>query len=181
MTETQSNGGAAGEARAIQLMARFLDWGAAFVLFGLMGLTFVDVIAREAFNAPLDETTDATQLMLAAMVYAVLPAITRYEQHVAVDLFDRWAPKWAVRPRQFAINLTIAAMFGLMAWQIWIIATEKIEQGELTQFVEWPIAPIFYLISVMSALAALAALSTGILYLVGSPPKDSTGASLSFD
>lgn len=181
MTETQSNGGAAGEAWAIQWMTRILDWGAALVLFGLMGLTFVDVIAREAFNAPLAATTDATQLMLAAMVYAVLPAISRHEQHVAVDLFDRWSPKWAVRPRQFAINLTIATMFGFMAWQIWIIATEKIEQGELTQFVDWPMAPIFFLMSVMSALAALAALSTGILYLVGSPPKDATGASLSFD
>ena len=104
MTETQSNGGAASVNRAIQWMTRFLDWGAAFVLFGLMGLTFVDVIAREFFNAPLAVTTDSTQLLLAAMVYAVLPAVSRYEQHVAVDMLDRWVPQWVVRPRQIAIK-----------------------------------------------------------------------------
>ena len=181
MSETQTNGGAVGGSRAIQWMTRFLDWGAALVLFGLMGMTFVDVIAREVFNEPLDETTDATLLMLAAMVYAVLPAISRYEKHVAVDMLDRWVPKWAVRPRQFVINMITAAMFSLMAWQIWIIATEKIEQGEFTQFVEWPMAPIFFFMSVLSALAALAALSTGILYLVGKPPKEPSGASVSFE
>jgi len=42
-------------------------------------------------------------------------------------------------------------------------------------------APIFFFMSVLSALAALAALSTGILYLVGKPPKEPSGASLSFE
>ena len=179
MTETQTTGGASGENRVILWLTRLLDWGAAFVLFGLMGLTFVDVIGREIFNAPRDETTDATQLMLATMVYAVLPAVCRYEQNVAVDLLDRWVPSWAVRPRQFAINLLAAAIFGVMAWQIWIIATEKVEQGELTQFVEWPIAPVYFLMSITSALAALAVLSTGFLHLFGEPPKDPAGATAS--
>lgn len=181
MTEAQTIAGAAGKIRVVQWMTRILDWSAAIILFGLMGMTFVDVIAREVFNEPLDETTDATLLMLAATVYAVLPVVSRYEQHVAVDLLDRWVPKWAVRPRQFVINLVVAAIFGVMAWQIWIIATEKVEQGEVTQFVEWPMAPIFFFISAMSALTAVAVLSTGILYLVGRPPEDAAGAPPSYD
>jgi hypothetical protein len=82
----------------------FLDWSAALVLFGLMALTFTDVIGREVFNEPFAVTTDLTRLLLAAMVYTVLPSVSRLEQHVAVDLLDRWTPKWAVRPRQFAIR-----------------------------------------------------------------------------
>ncbi len=181
MNEPQTNVGAAGESWVIPWITRLLDWGAALVLFGLMAMTFIDVIAREVFNEPLDMTTDATLLMLAATVYAVLPVVSRYEQHVAVDLLDRWVPKWAIRPRQFVINVIAAAIFGLMAWQIWIIATEKVQEGEVTQFVEWPMAPIFFFISAMSALTAVALLSTGVLYLLGRPPRSPTGAPPSFD
>ncbi|MHA1538025.1 MAG: TRAP transporter small permease [Alphaproteobacteria bacterium] len=162
-------------------LTSFLDWSAACVLFGLMVLTFTDVIWREVFNEPFAVTTDLTRLLLAAMVYTVLPSVSRLEQHVAVDLLDRWTPDWAVRPRQFAINLISALIFALMAWQIALIAIDKFEIGELTQFVEWPIAPIFALMAILSGLTALGLLYTAISYLVGKPPAASAGSKISFE
>jgi len=162
-------------------LTSFLDWSAAFVLFGLMSLTFADVIWREVFNNPFAVTTDLTRLSLAAMVYVVLPSVSRLEQHVAVDLLDRWTPKWAVRPRQFAINLFAAIIFVLMAWQIALIAIDKFEFGERTQFVEWPIAPIYALMAVLSGMTALGLLYTAYSYLVGKPPPTPVDGQASYE
>jgi len=167
VAQTTETGGAPDENPLIQWLTRLLDWSAAAVLFGLMMLTFADVVAREIFNAPFALTTDLTRLMLAAVVYAVLPVISRLEQHVEVDLLDRFVPDRLVRPRQCVMNFCAAVIMALMAWQIWIQAQDKIRYNELTQFVEWPLAPIYFFMSVMCGLAALGLLATAYLYLVG--------------
>jgi len=181
VTQESDIGGAPERKTIGHWLSGFLDWSAAFVLFGLMALTFADVIAREVFNEPFALTTDLTRLMLAGMVYIVLPSVSRLEQHVAVDLLDRWVPNRVVRPRQIAINLIAAVIFGLMAWQIALIAIDKFEIGELTQFVEWPIAPIFALMAVMSGLTALGLLYTAFSYLIGKPPPAAVDGQASFE
>ena len=167
MNDTTDSSGAPKENPIIRWMTRILDWSAAIVLALLMVLTFADVVGREVFNSPFDLTTDATRLMLAAMVYAVLPAVSRAEAHVGVDLLDRWVPRWFVRPRQVIINLAAAVLFGLVAWQIYLSALEKIEFEERTQFVEWPLYPIFMFMSAMALLTALVLLLNAYLYLTG--------------
>lgn len=181
MTQETDIGGAPERKTLGYRLTSFLDWSAALVLFGLMILTFADVIWREVFNEPFALTTDLTRLLLAGMVYAVLPSVSRLEQHVAVDLLDRWTPKWVVRPRQFAINLIAAVIFGLMAWQIALIAIDKFEIGELTQFVEWPIAPIFALMAILSGMTALGLLYTAYSYLIGKPPPAPVDGQPSFE
>jgi TRAP-type C4-dicarboxylate transport system permease small subunit len=181
VTQETDIGGAPARKTIGYWLSGFLDWSAAFVLFGLMILTFADVIAREVFNEPFALTTDLTRLMLAGMVYIVLPSVSRLEQHVAVDLLDRWVPNRMVRPRQIAINLIAAVIFALMAWQIALIAIDKHEIGELTQFVEWPIAPIFALMAVMSGLTALGLLYTAFSYAIGRPPPASVDGQASFE
>lgn len=172
MDAKTDRGGAPRENKAIRLMARILDGSAALVLGFLMVWTFADVVMREAFNKPLEDTTDLTRLLLAAMVYAVLPIVSRYEQHVSVDLLDRFMPKWLTRPRQIAINLVAAAIMGVMAWQIWLIAIDKFEIGELTEFSEFPLSPIFFVMAIMSGVTAIAMFTTAVLYIQGRPPRE---------
>ena len=181
MDAKSDNGGAPRGNIVIRVMTWILDWSAAALLFFLMVWTFADVVAREAFNSPFDDTTDLTRLLLAAMVYAVLPIVSRYEQHVSVDLLDRWMPEWIVRPRQIAINLVAAVIMGVMAWQIWLIAIDKLEIGELTEFSEYPISPIFFIMSVMAGMTAITLLSTTIVYIQGRSPKEERAGSVGFD
>jgi hypothetical protein len=68
-----------------------------------------------------------------------------------------------------------------MAWQIALIAIDKFEIGELTQFVEWPIAPIFALMAVLSGLTALGLLYTAYCYLVGKTPPAPVDGQASFE
>lgn len=145
------------------------------VLFTLMALSFGDVISREILNQPFPFTTDATRLMLAAMVYAVLPVVTRLEQHICVDLLDCWIPKSWTRPRQALINLFAAGIFGFMCWQIAIQAHEKWDFNDLTQFMNWHLWPIFAFMSVMSALTMVGLLINAYLYAAGRPPATDLG------
>lgn len=170
MSEATQTGGDPDTNPIVRWLTRALDWLAAVLLFVMMALTFADVIARELFDAPFALTTDATRLMLAAMVYAVLPTISRLEQHVGVDLLDAWIPASWTRPRQAVLNLIAAVIFAVVAWRIWIVAGEKLSYNERTEFVEWPVYPVFYFIAVMSGLTALALLYIAAHYVVGKPP-----------
>ena len=176
MNENGKPGGAPAQSGITLWVTRFHDGSAAVVLFALMALSFGDVISREVLNEPFAFTTDATRLMLAAMVYAVLPVVTRLEQHVCVDLLDRWIPKSWARPRQCLINLFAAAIFGFMCWQIAIQAYEKWDFNDLTQFMNWDLWPIFAFMSVMSALTTVGLLINTYLYAVGRPPATDFGA-----
>jgi TRAP-type C4-dicarboxylate transport system permease small subunit len=173
VTDEPQSGGDPDVNPVVKWLTRGLDWIAALLLFVMMALTFADVVARDVFDEPFAITTDATRLMLAAMVYAVLPTVSRLEQHVGVDLLDAWLPASWTRPRQAVLNLVAAVIFGVVAWQIWIVAGQKLSYDERTTFVEWPVYPLFYFIAVMSGLTALALLYIAVHYIVGRPPNGS--------
>jgi len=175
LSDDAKSGDASQGSRVIRWVTRLLDWSAGLVLFAMMALAFADVVSREVLNEPFPFTTDATRLMLAAMVYAVLPVVTRLEQHVCVDLLDRWIPKSWVRPRQTLINLFAAGIFGFMCWQIAIQAYEKHDFNDLTQFMNWDLWPIYLFMSVMCVLTAVGLLINAYLYAVGRPPETNLG------
>jgi len=181
LNDNGKSGGAPAQSGIIRWVTRFLDGSAAVVLFALMALSFGDVISREILDEPFPFTTDTTRLMLAAMIYAVLPVVTRLEQHVCVDLLDRWIPTSWTRPRQCMINLCAAAIFGFMCWQIAIQAYEKWDFNDLTQFMDWDLWPIFAFMSVMSALTTVGLLINAYLYAVGRPPATDFGGSVAAD
>ena len=62
----------------------------AVVLFGMMALTFVDVIMRYVFNASLRGAFEITELMMVILIYAGLPVVSRHNLHVTTDLIDRF-------------------------------------------------------------------------------------------
>jgi len=132
---------------------------AAFVLFVLMLLTVVDVIGRGVFNAPLPGGFELTELMMAALVFSALPAVTLRENHIVIDLLDFMMPAWIVVPRQIVINIFCAGVLGLWAWRTWVWGDRMAGYGDVTEFLKIPLAPISYFISVLSA-------ATGVILLV---------------
>ena len=61
---------------------------ASVALFILMGLTFCDVLFRSLFNAPIEAATEITRLLMAVIVFSVLPLVSVQKKHIAVDLCD---------------------------------------------------------------------------------------------
>lgn len=151
-----------------------LDALAAALLFALMLLTCADVGGRYFFNAPVNGATELTRLLMVGVIFAALPVVTRREDHVSVDLLDRWVPRGLIGLRQIAINALCALALAVICWRVWLLAGRHLRYGDRTEFLEIPVAPVVYFIALMCAAAAVAACHNVWLYLRGrgalSPP-----------
>ena len=54
----------------------------------LIGLTCVDVVARYAFNSPVNGAYELTELLLASLIFLALPLTTAAGEHIEVELLD---------------------------------------------------------------------------------------------
>ena len=85
----ESNGQAPRRIDTIRRGAGFLLGLACLcVLAGLIGLTCVDVVARYAFNSPVNGAYELTELLLATLIFLALPLTTAAGEHIEVELLD---------------------------------------------------------------------------------------------
>jgi TRAP-type C4-dicarboxylate transport system permease small subunit len=149
-------GGAARE--LISRAAGLLDWIAGTIAFAVMAMTFVDVIGRYFFSAPLGGAFELTQYGLALIVFAALPQVTLLGEHVRVDLFDRALPPWLLRTLAFIWAVVVAAALLYLAWRLTFLAERLGRYGDSTTSLKIPLAPLAWLMvgsATMSALLAL--------------------------
>lgn len=134
---------------------------ASLMLLSMMGLTFVDVLGRYLLNAPVPGAFEVTEILMASLIFAGLPLVTRSGEHVSVNLFiQRLSPR-ALRTQQILTSLTMAAVLVVMTWRVWVKAEEMAEYGDETAYLLIPLAPVGYLsatlIGISAALAVLQA------------------------
>ena len=86
-------------------MEPLLGVAAGVLLFCMMSVTFVDVVLRYIFNAPLRGSFEVTELMLVVLIFAALPLVSRREEHVVMDFLDRYiGPRLEMPPKaEFAL------------------------------------------------------------------------------
>ena len=118
---------------------------AALLLFLMMALTFVDVILRYWFSAPIPGGFELTELMLASLIFCGLPLVTMENQHVSVDLFDRFIPRAWYRFRDILVLVVCTICVATLAWRMWHKASESHAYGDITSVLELPLAPVFFL------------------------------------
>lgn len=143
------------------------DGLSAFVLFALMVMTCIDVFGREVLATPLDGATELTQLMMGVIVFAVLPVVSLREEHVTVDLLDKWFPRRLAPPRQVILNLLAGIMMAVVCWRVWVIGDFQMDYGDGTEFLQIPLGPISYFISIMSGITALTLFINTVRHLTG--------------
>lgn len=181
MSETEQPAAAASPAPGDRL-GRAIDGVlvalSAAVLFLLMLLTVVDVLGRYLFNAPLPGGYEMTEIMMAALVFAALPVVTRREDHIVIDLLDFLVPRSAIMPRQIVVNLLCGALTAMWCWRTWVLGDRYLGYGEVTEYLHIPLAPICYFISVMSGLTTLVFVYLAWLHATGRA-RSKTAMSLS--
>lgn len=156
----------------------YLGGCAAFILFCLMLLTFVDVVGREAFNAPLPGGFEITELMMAALIFVGLPIVSWREEHVVIDLFDSVVPRGVARYRQIGVNLISTVAMAVLTWVTWTYAVDLQGYNEITEYLQIPVWPILYLVSVMSGVATIVLAITVLRYAKGGFDVRPGGASV---
>ena len=135
-----------------------LRWMVAICVFALMALTFVDVVGRYVFNAPIPGGFELVEFALALSIFAAYPLIAGHKQHITVGILESLMRKNLVRRIQqlFVLGGTVA-MLGFVTNRMWSQARIYHEGAEKTFTLNLPISPVVYLIALFCLLAVFAA------------------------
>jgi TRAP-type C4-dicarboxylate transport system permease small subunit len=133
----------------------------------MVALTFVDVVGRRLFNTPVFGANDITEHLMALIIFSGLPLLTARRGHLSIDLLDAWLlhPRW--RAWHKAVDVLIAAVLGLIAWEYFIAIGEARQINEVSSALTIPRSWMYTFIACTTAIAAL-------LALLVQPPKSDT-------
>lgn len=130
-----------------RLAEHLLNIMASTVLFAMVMLTTVDVAGRYVFNAPLRGAFELTELMMAVLICAGLPLVSRREEHVVVDLFEHWMSVPVRHALGVMANLLCAATLMGVAWLLFEKAHAIAGFGDTTAALKITLAPFAYLMA----------------------------------
>jgi TRAP-type C4-dicarboxylate transport system permease small subunit len=127
-------------------------------LSAMVALTFTDVVGRRLFDKPVFGANDITEHLMAVIVFAGLPLLTAQRGHLSIDLFDAWLLRPGLRGWHKAVDILIAAVLGLVAWQYAVAIGEAHANNEVSQALSIPRAWMYAFMAATSAIAAVSAL-----------------------
>jgi TRAP-type C4-dicarboxylate transport system permease small subunit len=141
--------------RAALLWTRRLALLGGWLLLGVALVTVADALRRSLLGRPIQGTFEATELVLAVIIFFGLPYTGITDGHVSVDfLTSRLGPRtqYAI----IAVNaLVCAALLGLITHQMADLAAEYMATRRTTITVRIPIVPFILPVAVAAALATL--------------------------
>jgi TRAP-type transport system small permease protein len=139
---------------------KFTSILASILMFALMLLTFIDVCGRNIFNQPLVGASEITELLLAAIIFFMLPKVALQHKHIVIDLVDAVAPAKFVGVLNVIAALLNAGFFLLIGWQIFVLAQKAAGYADATPSLHIPLAPALYVLGVLSVINGIAHLAT---------------------
>ena len=140
---------------------------ACLALFILMALTFTDVVLRSALNSPVESATELTRLLMAIMVFSVLPAVSIRNQHIVVDLLDGVIGEGIVASiKSVFISLICGVMLLWPAQRVVVLAERARDYGDVTEYLHIPQFYIAWFIAIMTFVTAALLILKALVDLV---------------
>lgn len=149
------------EKKPAKRLASFLNTLAAVTLTLLMIITCVDVFGRYFFNSPLTGSTELTEMSLAIVVFAGFPVISWRNEHVVVDILDKFIPPAVDLVRTLLINVVSAAALLYIGQNIYKLALRSMKYGEVSEYLHIPTGWVIVFIAVMCWLSAVMLMTIG--------------------
>ncbi len=139
---------------------------ACLALFILMVMTFCDVILRSVLNAPIEAATELTRILMAVLVFSVLPIISVNNGQIAVDLTDGIFHRLRLdRIRDGLIHLVSGIMLYWPMSSVWVLAERSRSYGDVTEYLAIPTYIVGWFIAVSVGVSAVALIVTGLMHL----------------
>ena len=127
-----------------------------WLLLAVAIVTASDALLRDFLGRPLPGTFEATELVLAAIIFCGLPYTSLIDGHVSVDFLTGRLGQRA-QDVIIAVNALICAgLFGVITLQLGALAAEFLATQRTTIMMRIPIAPCIVLVTVTAGLSALA-------------------------
>jgi TRAP-type C4-dicarboxylate transport system permease small subunit len=131
------------------MLERLCSALSATALFGIMGLTLVDVVARKLLSGSVPGSLEVTELLLVVVIFAGLPLVSLHGEHVVFDSLDPLLPRAVRRVQGLVIDLLSAAGLSVIGWVMWTKAGQMLEYGDKTQQLGLTLGWFVYLMSVL--------------------------------
>ena len=162
MANPPSSANPAVERGAVRALALLLEGVCAVTLFALMVVTCVDVFGRYLFNAPLTGSTELTELAVGVVIFAAFPLISWRNEHVVVDILDRFVPPFLHAARTLVFHIVAATGLIFIGGRIVTLAERSLGYGEVTEFLAIPVGWMIYFFGAMCWLTAFMLLTFGV-------------------
>jgi TRAP-type transport system small permease protein len=126
-----------------------------WLLLAVAIVTTIDALLRDFLGRPLPGTFEATELVLAAIIFFALPYTSLIDGHVSVDfLTNRLGQR--TQDAIIAVNALICALlFGVITLQMIALAAEFFATKRTTITMRLPVFPCLVPVTATAALTAL--------------------------
>jgi TRAP-type C4-dicarboxylate transport system permease small subunit len=148
-----------------------LKFFVATVLFAMAALTFVDVVGRYVFSAPIPGTYETVGLLMGLVTFSALPLVTRAENHITVDLFDSFIRGRFRKVQQFLILVGCATVLGFFAERLIATAIDEHDANYVTEYFGVSRAPLLIFLALLCLLTTLILIMMIWKYLNGTLEK----------
>jgi TRAP-type C4-dicarboxylate transport system permease small subunit len=139
---------------------------AVLALFAMMVMTFADVVLRSTLDAPIEAATELTRILMAIVVFAVLPSVSGRGSHIVVDLLDGQFSARAARWRDAIISLVCGGILILPANRVVVLSERARSYGDVTEYLAIPQFYVGWFIAAFVYLTVTALLLRGVLLLI---------------
>lgn len=147
-------------------LAFLLNLIASVTLFSLMIITCVDVFGRYVFNLPLSGSIELTEMALGILVFSVFPVNAWRNEHIVVDILDRFTPPIVHLIRTVLLNVVAAIALYFLGKRIITLGYRSLSYGEESEYLAIPLGWTMNFIGVMCWLSAGVLLTLGIVKAV---------------
>ena len=146
----------------------------AILLFGMAALTFVDVVGRYIFSAPIPGTFETIGLLMGLVTFSALPLVTRAESHITVDLFDSFIKGKFRKIQQLLILIGCAIVIGFFSERLISTAIDENNANYVTEYFGISRAPLLIILSILCIVTTLILIMMTWKYLNGTLEKIKT-------
>ena len=113
-------------------------------------------VALRIFGAPFTGTYEIVSFLGAIVIAAALAHTQRRKDHIVVDILSEKFPAPLKRVLDAVNYLITCALFGIVAWQVWVWGEKLRSAGELSETLKLAYYPFVYMVAVgFAALAAV--------------------------
>jgi TRAP-type mannitol/chloroaromatic compound transport system permease small subunit len=138
--------------------SRRLALAGGWILLALAVATVFDAILRKLLNRPIQGTFEATELLLAVIIFFAMAYTVLTDGHVVLDLFTN---RLSARAQSIVIGLNalfIAAVLAILAYELSLLAAEYGRTARTTITMRIPVFPVAAAVVTGAWLAALGAM-----------------------
>jgi TRAP-type C4-dicarboxylate transport system permease small subunit len=129
--------------RLIDRVVTLVEYGAAAFLALVTTLTFVSMIMRYLFAAPIPDTYDFTTLMVGIAIFWGLACACWRGEHIQVDLFWGMLPRRAQMVVDVIATLVLLGFVAVLTWMVFVRVAETSRSGMTTADFNLPIWPFY--------------------------------------